>query len=179
MDVVLELFDTFMFDLLWSTLLPESQVMYARSFDPTIIQNVQTSTAWQFVPASEYVSFTPDKHAYTSRWPRDDWRRQLITLFLVTWYVWRTIRILSIYRRSNIALPSLFGLVVYFTFASMSYAFVFDQSVVHQTPNPARDKAGQYRIPRDSTAHGTTVPPRSPWLLQDIRHHCTRPGRLA
>jgi hypothetical protein len=91
MDIVLEAFDTFLFDPIYATLLPgnapalvSSNASSARGI-PFGISN----TSWEFVPASQYLSFEPRKYAYMSRWPRDDWRRQLLNLYFITWYAHR------------------------------------------------------------------------------------------
>ncbi len=89
MDIVLEFFDTFAFDALWATLLPTKNPAYSPTATSSVreIPTALPPTTWQYVPASDYLSFTPRKYAYMSQWLRDDWRRQLITLFLITWCV--------------------------------------------------------------------------------------------
>lgn len=93
MDIFLEFFDTFAFDAMWAMLLPTQQLAYAPNATSSVheIPTALPPTTWQFVPASDYLSFTPRKYAYLSQWPRDDWRRQLVTLFLITWCVTRTL----------------------------------------------------------------------------------------
>ncbi|KAF2181166.1 C-5 sterol desaturas-like protein [Zopfia rhizophila CBS 207.26] len=112
MDIVLEFFDTFAFDAMWATLLPAKQPAYAPNATSSVRETPTAlpPTTWQFVPASDYLSFTPRKYACMSQWPRDDWRRQLVTLFLITW---------------------LFGVVIYFVFATLSYVFVFDKAALN------------------------------------------------
>ena len=93
MDLVLELFDTFLFDPIYATLLPAHTTSFAPNATFSSMREVPTGTpyipqsTWEFKPASQYLSFTPRKYAYMSQWPRDDWRRQFLTLFLITWYV--------------------------------------------------------------------------------------------
>ncbi|KAF2114950.1 hypothetical protein BDV96DRAFT_646813 [Lophiotrema nucula] len=110
MDIVLELFDTFLFDPIYATLLPahsptpKANATYSSLREqPTGFQPV----GWQYAPASDYISFKPSHYAYESRLPRDDWLRQFITLYLITW---------------------VFGLLVYLVFATLSYVFVFDKA---------------------------------------------------
>ena len=109
---------------MWATLLPAKQPAYA----PNATSSVrEIPTTWQFVPASDYLSFTPRKYACMSQWPRDDWRRQLVTLFLIIWCVAHA---LHPTRLGTLLTPSarLFGVVLYFVFATLSYVFVFDKA---------------------------------------------------
>lgn len=89
MDIVLECFDTFAFDAIWAMLLPAKQPAYAPSVTASVreMPTLLAPTTLQFVPASDYLSFTPRKYAFMSQLPRDDWRRQLVTLFFIAWYV--------------------------------------------------------------------------------------------
>lgn len=90
MDIVLEAFDTFLFDPIYATLLPANIPAPSPNATFSSLKEASTpylSTTWQFQPASEYLSFTPSKYAYMSAWPRDDMRRQFVTLFLITWCV--------------------------------------------------------------------------------------------
>ncbi|KAF1967038.1 hypothetical protein BU23DRAFT_592823 [Bimuria novae-zelandiae CBS 107.79] len=113
MDLVLEGFDTFLFDPIYATLLPARTPGLAPNGTFSSMKEVPTAIPyttqnnWEYQPASQYLSFTPGQSAYMSQWPRDDWRRQLLTLFLITW---------------------LFGLVIYYVFASLSYFFIFDKA---------------------------------------------------
>jgi hypothetical protein len=93
MDLVLEGFDTFLFDLLYATVLPARTPGLALNGTYSSLREAPTAApyaapkTWHYEAASEYLSFPPSKYAYMSEWPRDDWRRQLVTLFLITWYV--------------------------------------------------------------------------------------------
>ncbi|MCJ1248333.1 c-5 sterol desaturase [Trapelia coarctata] len=110
MDVVLELFDTFLFDRLYASLLPASSVQFAK----TSVKHAATSTfsSMREMPttynfASKFIQFEPSQYAYMSALPRDNIWRQALSLYLITW---------------------LFGFVVYFVFASLSYLFIFDHA---------------------------------------------------
>ena len=93
MDIILELFDTFLFDRLYSTILPAS----ASSTVKQAAQNAVSSTfsslregataapQYTFQPASQLLSFHPSDWAYRSAWPRDNMYRQLTSLFIITW----------------------------------------------------------------------------------------------
>jgi|TARA_R110002003_G_scaffold48_37_gene4249 lathosterol oxidase len=93
MDIVLEVADTFIFDPLYATLLPGArpQALTANatysSFKEEPTGFAQPHATWQFEPASKYFSVNPSKYAYMSAWNRDDWRRQAVTLYLITWCV--------------------------------------------------------------------------------------------
>jgi lathosterol oxidase len=90
MDIVLELADTFIFDHLYSNLLPASSTPLTANASFSSIREEPTGFAlpaatWQYEPASKYFSVQPSHVAYESAWSRDDWRRQLLTLYLITW----------------------------------------------------------------------------------------------
>ncbi|KAI5868034.1 C-5 sterol desaturase [Durotheca rogersii] len=104
MDVVLELTDTFVTDYLYALALPANPV----GLDIPNLANSseRVSSSWKFKTANPYFSFEPSKYAYMSVWDRDNIYRQTITLFLLTW---------------------IFGFILYFVFATLSYVFVFDK----------------------------------------------------
>lgn len=103
MDVVLEIADTYLFDRLYANLLPIHPSVSA--FDPISTtaaslkghsNNASWNTAagvvgefarsgWQFAPASQYFSAQPSEYAYMSRWDRDNFWRQLVSLYALTW----------------------------------------------------------------------------------------------
>ncbi len=91
MDIVLEIADTFIFDPLYATLLPAhapspiaNATFSSLREEPTGFTRPHNS--WQYEPSTKYFSIQPGQSAYMSQWPRDDWRRQLVTLYLITWY---------------------------------------------------------------------------------------------
>jgi lathosterol oxidase len=93
MDIVLEIADTFIFDPLYATLLPgsspKSYVANATysSFREEPTGYARPQATWQYEPSTHYFSIQPSKYAYMSAWSRDDWQRQAISLYLITWYV--------------------------------------------------------------------------------------------
>ncbi|EKG16215.1 Fatty acid hydroxylase [Macrophomina phaseolina MS6] len=112
MDVVLEAFDTYLFDYLYSVALPSpavhlGQPAASNATYSAIPEMPAPAQAWQWEPASRYLSFPPTDYAYRSSLTRDNMYRQALSLFLITW---------------------IFGLVVYFACASFSYVFVFDKA---------------------------------------------------
>ena len=112
MDVVLEVADTFIFDPLYAKLLPAYPASAIANATLSSIREEPTAYArphatWQYEPATQFFSTTPSKYAYMSQWARDDWRRQALSLYLITW---------------------LFGILVYYIFASASYFFIFDKT---------------------------------------------------
>lgn len=91
MDVVLEIADSFIFDPLYATLLPARAPSWPANATFSSIKQEPTSYAlphatWQYQPASKYFSVQPSKYAYMSQWSRDDWMRQAVSLYLITWY---------------------------------------------------------------------------------------------
>ncbi|GME66099.1 Sterol delta -desaturase erg3 protein [Neofusicoccum parvum] len=107
MDLVLEFCDAFVFDRVYSALLPAQarNVGEVGAGNGSVIQPCLDS--YRFEPASQYISFPPSEHACMSAWPRENLWRQLVSLYIVTW---------------------LFGTVVYFACASFSYVFIFDKT---------------------------------------------------
>jgi lathosterol oxidase len=93
MDVVLESFDTFLFDRIYAAAFPASAATLAynavkgavnasapsASEDPTAYYN-----QYHFQPASSYFTLEPSIWAYRTSWPRDDMWRQLLSLFIIT-----------------------------------------------------------------------------------------------
>lgn len=91
MDVVLEVADTFIFDPLYAKLLPAYPAALVANATLSSIREEPTAYArphatWHYEPATQFFSTTPSKYAYMSQWPRDDWRRQALSLYLITWY---------------------------------------------------------------------------------------------
>lgn len=95
MDIVLELFDTFVFDRLYAAALPLTPSMLAFTTVDELatspnatwssLREAATPAAYKFQAASQYVSFEPSNYAYMSRMPRDNLVRQAISLFFITW----------------------------------------------------------------------------------------------
>ncbi|KAK5162384.1 c-5 sterol desaturase [Oleoguttula sp. CCFEE 6159] len=117
MDVVLEVFDTFLFDRLYAAVHPASPAIAAyhglqnTKFSPNATlssaREAGTAAAYNYQPASQYFSFEPSDLAYMSQWTRDNMWRQALSLYLITW---------------------IFGLVIYFACATLSYVFIFDKN---------------------------------------------------
>ena len=117
MDIVLEIFDTLLFDRLYGTILPASPtsrlgqaLKHAATATFSSIREGATMTPTQkyvYKPASQIISLQPTAWTYSSTWARDNPYRQATSLFLITW---------------------LFGLVIYFICSSLSYQFVFDKN---------------------------------------------------
>lgn len=89
MDYVLGVSDTLFFDKLYATVLPlldpslESLKANATSFAGAI----RINTPVENDIASEYFGLKISEYAYLSQWQRDDWQRQTMTLFALTWYL--------------------------------------------------------------------------------------------
>ena len=99
MDIVLEVFDTFGFDYMYSKLLPASTpsafAQAAKHAASSTFSSLKegatmhpTDPSWSFDPASKLLSFEPSQWAYRSQWPRDNIYRQALSLYLITWYVY-------------------------------------------------------------------------------------------
>lgn len=103
MDIVLEVTDTFLWDYMYALALPASSQPYNY---PELSNATTVHNGWEYKPSTALFSLKPSQAAYTSALPRDNIYRQAFSLFLVYW---------------------LFGLLVYYIFATASYIFVFDK----------------------------------------------------
>ncbi|MCJ1337083.1 c-5 sterol desaturase [Bachmanniomyces sp. S44760] len=110
MDVILEIFDTFFFDKVYAEVLPAS----SPSFSTYGLKDAATSTfssmrenPTTYPPATVFFNLKPSPCAYMSMWRRDNIWRQALTLYAITW---------------------LFGIVIYYVFAGLSYFFIFDHA---------------------------------------------------
>jgi lathosterol oxidase len=102
MDVVLEAFDTFLFDRCYASALPISPDF--STFDPvsTLAASLKSlaasnetfarphhapvaRSAWQWEPSNSYFALQPSEYAYQSRWDRDNIFRQALSLYIITW----------------------------------------------------------------------------------------------
>ncbi|KAJ5020749.1 hypothetical protein J3E73DRAFT_358833 [Bipolaris maydis] len=127
MDVVLEVADTFIFDPLYAKLLPAYPAALVANATLSSIREEPTAYArphatWHYEPATQFFSTTPSKYAYMSQWPRDDWRRR--GAVLVPHYLLST----TCTHPAHTPIHRLFGVLVYYIFASASYFFIFDKS---------------------------------------------------
>jgi Delta7-sterol 5-desaturase len=95
MDIVLEIVDTFVFDRLyagvWPALSGSGAINSIYNSQNTTIPTFGDHPAgllnnYKYTPASQYISVAPSKWAYMTSWPRDDPYRQLLSLYLITWY---------------------------------------------------------------------------------------------
>ncbi|KAL2216902.1 sterol delta 5,6-desaturase ERG3 [Thermoascus aurantiacus ATCC 26904] len=114
MDIVLEVWDAFLGDRLYATLLPASLVSSVTFpadkgvFNGTLSFFSQPES-YVYKPATKFFRLEPSKYAYMSAWPRDNIYRQSVSFFLITW---------------------IFGLLIYFICATLSYMFVWDKTTV-------------------------------------------------
>ena len=88
MDIILEVFDTFLFDRFWSTVYPASTLNYP---DVAVKDATTTFSSMRELPttipsSTQFFQLAPSRYAYMSEWPRDNIWRQFFTLYLITWY---------------------------------------------------------------------------------------------
>lgn len=91
MDIILELWDTFIGDRLYSALLPAS--LSSSVSLPAFVNAAANTSMALFGPAQPYVYeqatqmiyLEPSKYAYLSAWPRNNIYRQFTSFFLITW----------------------------------------------------------------------------------------------
>ena len=105
MDIVLEVFDTFIADPLYAAVLPAEL-----SKDSGV--NGTTSEAFDgggyvYEPSTKYFHLEPSECAYMSSWPRDNVYRQGLSLYLITWYVDRSLPNLTFFLLSKLICSAL------------------------------------------------------------------------
>lgn len=86
MDIVLELWDTFLGDRLYSTVLPSSLASNAAATSPPYAL-WGASKPFVYEPATMWIYLEPSQYAYMSAWPRNNIYRQFLSFFLIVWYV--------------------------------------------------------------------------------------------
>lgn len=92
MDIVLEIFDTFIADRAFAAAFPStrpSSSLLQKGGDAinATASAFGGSQEYVYKPATAYFSIEPSKYAYMSSLPRDNLYRQAISLYLITWYV--------------------------------------------------------------------------------------------
>jgi lathosterol oxidase len=102
MDYVLSLADTVVFDKAYATLLPRHD-LDASGFGANATFS-QKPVEVDFV--HQYLNLQPSQDAYMSQWDRENLFRQYLSLNLIV---------------------MIFGAIIYFVFATLSYIFVFDK----------------------------------------------------
>jgi Delta7-sterol 5-desaturase len=119
MDIVLEIFDSFVFDPIYATLLPAGSTSpvskYVQSIATSTFSSMRESSTgfllkqreWTYEPSTQFFSIQPSHWAYESSLSRDNGWRQLMTLFAIT---------------------LVFGNILYFVCSGLSYWLVFDKS---------------------------------------------------
>ena len=90
MDIVLEVWDTFIGDPLYSKLLPLS--LSSEVSSPGFASAGNSSLAlfgankpFVYEPATKLIYLEPSKFAYMSAWPRNNIYRQFLSFFLIVW----------------------------------------------------------------------------------------------
>ncbi|KAK9359153.1 hypothetical protein V1504DRAFT_458844 [Lipomyces starkeyi] len=112
MDIVLETADAFLFDHIYAKLFPVPQAVTTllQATEPSneLLLSLLKNLSLSYIPSEpyEYTFVSAPTTAYLSTIPRTNIVRQSISLFLITW---------------------IFGVLLYFLFASLSYFLIFDK----------------------------------------------------
>lgn len=88
MDIVLEIFDTFLFDRLYAKYLPAtSSTILAHDAvnNATVAFSSMPQAPIRFPAASRFLRLEPSAWAYMSSWTRDSVSRQTLSLYLIIW----------------------------------------------------------------------------------------------
>ena len=98
MDIVLQVFDTFLFDRFWAFVHPASTFTDTRNVVklPTTTFSSRREVPTAIINAStKFFQLEPSPYAFMSAWPRDNIWRQFITLYMITWYVYNPIEMIN------------------------------------------------------------------------------------
>ena len=93
MDIVLEVLDTFLFDRFWSTIYPASTWNHPKNAvkDATTTFSSMRELPTAIHSSTHFFQLAPSRYAYMSEWPRDNIWRQFFSLYLITWYISRSL----------------------------------------------------------------------------------------
>ncbi|KAH3578683.1 hypothetical protein KXV22_006199 [Aspergillus fumigatus] len=151
MDIVLEIWDTFIGDRVYSALLPLSLSSTVSLPGLTNAANSSlslfgASKPFVYEPATQLFRLEPSKYAYLSAWPRNNIYRQFLSFFLIVW---------------------IFGIIVYFISATLSYIFIWDKTTVKHP------KFLKNQIPMEIAQTMRSMPVMSlltaPFLVAEVR----------
>lgn len=83
MDYVLSFTDNLFFDYLYAKTLPLQNDVLVGAANATAeaVGKIMVKND----PLSEFFGVEPAQYAVMSQWARDDWKRQAMSLFLITW----------------------------------------------------------------------------------------------
>ncbi|KAL1895733.1 c-5 sterol desaturase [Ceratocystis pirilliformis] len=104
MDIILQVIDTYVADHIYAWAVPARITSHGGV--PGSHNSSASFSNWKYEPATSYLYMEPSPSAYLSEWNREHTLRQAITLFFITW---------------------IFGVLLYFIFATLSYCFIFDK----------------------------------------------------
>lgn len=87
MDIVLEIFDKFLFDRLYATILPRSPLFSGKhvSGNSTSTFSSVRESPKAVLASSQFFQLEPSPYAFLSAWPRNYIWRQGLSLYLITW----------------------------------------------------------------------------------------------
>lgn len=88
MDIALEIVDSYVFDYIYSAVLPVQPRPYdlKDGLANSSTYDYAAASPWRFEPSNALFQLQPSEAAYTSQWTRDNIYRQAISLFFITWY---------------------------------------------------------------------------------------------
>ena len=90
MDIVLEVFDTFLLDRLYATVYPSTTPIIADRLLKDAATATSTFSSMRELPTplqrtTQFFTLDPSPYAYLSAWPRDNIYRQALSLYFITW----------------------------------------------------------------------------------------------
>lgn len=128
MDIVLEVFDTFLFDRFWSSVYPASTLNYPNSAvgDAATTLSSMRELPTAIHPSTQFFQLAPSRFAYMSELPRDNIWRQFLTLYLITWSASPSVSIHNL----HISLTSPLGFSVSYSTSSLPLSHTSSSSTM-------------------------------------------------
>ncbi len=174
MDIALEIWDTVIGDRLYSALLPASlsSSLSAPGFPTTANSTLSLFGATEpfvYEPATKLIYLEPSKYAYLSAWPRNNIYRQFSSFFLIVWYavVHHPSSLVGKPQSLTCLRYRIFGFIVYFISATLSYMFIWDKTTVKHP------KFLKNQIPMEMAQTMRSMPIMSlltaPFLVAEVR----------
>jgi Delta7-sterol 5-desaturase len=93
MDIILEVFDTYLADYCYAKAIPASGASIftqgvqraASSTFSSLREGATPAPGYAYQPSTAYFTLEASQYAYQSAWPRDSPYRQALSLYLITW----------------------------------------------------------------------------------------------
>ncbi|KAK9367277.1 hypothetical protein V1509DRAFT_626824 [Lipomyces kononenkoae] len=152
MDIVLETTDAFLFDHVYAKLFPVPQAVTSllAATEPSheLLLSLSKNLSLSYIPSEpyEYIFVSAPATAYLSTIPRTNIIRQYISLIFITY---------------------VFGLGVYFIFATLSFVFVYDKRNMEHPKYLKNQMRMEIRQALNTMPYMAVI--TAPWFLAEVR----------